>query len=187
MKSFLADQLSFGKRYFNFKTRKQWGTWFYHLHRGLTWTPAHLADLSFFTYPVFILSDKKTTEIGISSTAYQNFNKERLRLMIKKLFPKVRVDYSDRRKFESQPAILLPFSKIYNEFFRKFFSRFQQLKKDPSQDKTSWFDEVDTLQAASFRNYFKADLETILGSTTSRFNEKRIAVTLNHVLLFLEK
>jgi hypothetical protein len=187
MKSFLSQKLSFGKNYFKFKTRKQWGIWFYHLHRGLTWTPAHLADLSFYIYPVFILSDKKASEIGISSTAFENYNKERLRKMNQKLFKTARIDYSDRRKFGSQSSFILPFSKIYNEYFRKFFKRFQQLKKDPSQNNNNWFEEVKGCQADTFRNYFKEDFETTLSSQQTRFNEKRTAVTLNHILLFLEK
>jgi hypothetical protein len=187
MKSFLTKELSFGKDYFNFKTRKQWGTWFYHLHRGLTWSPAHLADLSFFIYPVFSLSDKKATEIGISSTAYQNFNKERLRRMNQRLFETVRVDYANDRKFESGSRLIIPLSKYYNEYFKKFFKRFKQLKKYPSQTNTDWFSEVSKLEATNFKHYFTEGFDELLNDNQASFNEKRIAVTLNHVLLFLNK
>lgn len=187
MKDFLTQRLSFGKQYHQFTSRKQWAIWFYHLHRGLTWTPAHLADLSFYIHPVFILSDKKASEIGISCSAYANFNKERLRKMNQKLFNKVRIDYSDNRKFESESLFILPFSKIYNEYFRKFFKRFQHLKTYPSQNKTNWFENLNDDQAKAFKNYFKTDLKTMLFANEYSFNEKRIAVTLNHVLLFLEK
>jgi len=187
MKSFLTKELSFGKDYYNSKTRKQWGTWFYHLHRGLTWSPAHLADLSFFIYPVFSLSDKKATEIGISSTAYQNFNKERLRRMNQRLFETVRVDYANDRKFESGSRLIIPLSKYYNEYFKKFFKRFKQLKKYLSQTNTDWFSEVSKLEATNFKHYFTEGFDELLNDNQASFNEKRIAVTLNHVLLFLNK
>lgn len=187
MKSFLIKQLSFGKEYFNFKTRKQWGIWFYHLHRGLTWTPVHLADLSFFIYPVFILSDKKASEIGISSTAYENFNKERLRKINQKLFHDVQIDYSDERKFNSQSSLIIPLSKLYNEFFKKFFKRLKQLKQFPSQNNKDWFQNLDLEESSQFKEYYRDDLQSLINDESATFNEKRIAITLNYTLLFLDK
>lgn len=187
MQRFLEKELSFGKGYVNFKTRKQWALWFYHLNRGLTWTFAHVLDLSFYIYPVFILGDKKAAELGITSSAYSNFNKERLRRINQKLFPNMNLDYSDGRSFKSKPFFNDHFTRIYNEYFKKLISRFKHLKVNSKRTKANWFDDLETKQAKKFESYYHKQYLEIIQDKNENLRVKRVAVTLNNLLLFLEK
>lgn len=184
--AFLEDELAYGKNYSNFKTRKQWALWFYHLNRGLTWTYAHVQDLSFYVYPIFILGDKKAAEWGITSSAYSNFNKERLRRINQKLFPDLPIDYSDNRDFNSKPFILDHYDRIYNEYFKKLVNRFKQLKTDHSTHNHNWFEDIDYTEAPSFNVYFKDSYKNIVNDRDEIMRVRRTAVTLNNVLLYLE-
>lgn len=184
--AFLEDKLAYGKNYLQFKTRKQWALWFYHLNRGLTWTLAHVQDLSFYVYPIFILGDKKASEWGITSTAYSNFNKERLRRINQKLFPNLQIDYSDNRDFNSKPFILDHYDRIYNEYFKKLVNRFKQLKTDHSTHNHNWFEDIGYTEAPSFNVYFKDSYKNIVNDREEIMRVRRTAVTLNNVLLYLE-
>ncbi len=188
MQNYLEAELVFGKEYLDFKTRKQWALWFYHLNRGLTWTIAHLQDASFYIYPIFLLGDKKAAEYGIASSAYSNFNKERLRKINQKLFPDLPIDYSDYRTFESKPFLLNHWSRIYNEFFKKMVNRFVQLNSDKKTDaKTDYFKGLSLEQSKNIRKYYKKDLRVLLKDKTHALRVRRTAVTINNALLFLEK
>ncbi|MDT0295730.1 hypothetical protein ACFQ3R_15045 [Mesonia ostreae] len=187
MQEFLEKELAYGKEYLQFKTRKQWALWFYHLNRGLTWTFAHLQDTSFYVYPVFILGDKKAAEWGITSSAYSNFNKERLRRINQKLFPKLPIDYSEGRPFRSKPLIKDHVGRIYNEYFKKLISRFRQLKSDQKQTtQTSWFDGIELTEAKNFSKFYKHSFSELMENERESLRLRRTAVTLNNVLLFLE-
>ncbi len=185
----LKEEMKFGIESYNFnlKTKKEIATWFYHLSRGLTWTYAHLSDLSFFKYPVFLLGDKKACEYGFRSSAYSNFNKDRLRKINQKLFKDSVIDYSDNRSFKSLPPIVKDFSKIYNEFFKKLISRYKGIKNQKPGDSFDWFDNIDLIEANSFKTYFTKSLNDIVNDDKVRFNLKRGVITLNDTLLFLEK
>lgn len=187
MQGFLEKELSFGKDYVNFKTRKQWALWFYHLNRGLTWTFAHVLDLSFYIYPVFILGDKKAAELGITSSAYSNFNKERLRRINQKLFPAMSVAYSDGRSFKTKPFFIDHYTRIYNEYFKKLISRFKHLKVNSNREKSNWFDDLECKQAKHFESYYRKKYIEIIQDKNENPRVRRVAVTLNNLLLFLEK
>ena len=183
---FLKKEMEFGLDYFKLKSKKETATWFYHLSRGLTWTYAHLSDLSYFKYPVFILGDKKASELGFKSSAYSNFNKDRLREINQKLFKESNIDYSDNRRFKSLPFIIKDINKIYTEFFKKFFTWLKGLNYTSTDDSQNWFGEIDLKEAKEFRSYFSEDYNTIINSKNSNFRVKRTAVTINDTLMFLE-
>ncbi|QSS96409.1 hypothetical protein [Psychroflexus sp. ALD_RP9] len=185
----IKEEMKFGIESYNFKfkTKKEIATWFYHLSRGLTWTYAHLSDLSFFKYPVFILGDKKSSEYGFRSSAYSNFNKERLRKLNQNLFKDSAINYSDNRKFKSLPPILNDIYKIYVEYFKKLFSRFKGLRQVNSIGDENWFNNIHYKEAKNFKNYFKNSYKQVIESTETNFRVKRTAVTINDTLLFLEE
>lgn len=185
----LKEEMKFGIDSYNFKlkTKKEIATWFYHLSRGLTWTYAHLSDLSFFKYPVFLLGDKKACEFGFRSSAYSNFNKERLRKINQKLFTDSNIDYSDNRSFKSLPPIIKDISKIYNEFLKKLIARYKGIKNQKPGDSLDWFDNLKTTEAKSFNKYFSVPYKNIIDDDKVKFNLKRAAVTINDTLIFLEK
>jgi hypothetical protein len=185
----LKEEMKFGIDSYTFKlkTKKEIATWFYHLARGLTWTYAHLSDLSFFKYPVFLLGDKKACEIGFRSSAYSNFNKERLRKINQKLFTDSNIDYSDNRSFKSLPPVIKDISKIYNEFFKKLIARYKGIKNQKPDDSPGWFDNIKPTEAKSFNKYFSVSYKNIIDDEKINFSLKRAAVTINDTLIFLEK
>ncbi len=191
--AYLKKNLAFGKEYTDFKGGKQWSSWFYHLHRALRWCGDHTADLSFYTYPVLILRDLEAVSYGIPTSAYENFYKDRLRKMNQKLMPNLDIAYSQNRPVKMLPLVVRDFNKIYYEFFKRFLARFQakkkvSLTKSAGGEKLKFYNEVDLEDTVNpnFKNYIRKNLkELVLDETVSK-NEKRAAVTLHHVLNYIQ-
>ena len=180
----LSKDLEYGQTYYHFQSRKQASGWFYHLHRGLNWTTAHMADVSFYIYPIYILGDRIASEFGITSTGYSNFGKERLRTLNRKLQPTINIDYSGGRKFNSSPVIIRDINTLYFEYINRFFVRLAD-KTKMQKGNNNLFEDISVNSSNNFSNYFAMSLENILLSETISFNVKRAAITINNVLKFL--
>ena len=183
----LEKSLEFGKSYSEFQTRKQWSSWFYHLHRGRNWTFATMSDVSFFIYPVYVFGDKKVSEIGITSTGYSNFKKERLRRINQSLIPNVKVDYSDGRPFRYIPPVLNDFNRIYYEYLKRFFVRFRGLRKSRKDQDYGWFNNLKFETNEQFYTYYKSSVDELTKDSSINLSVQKAGVTLNNVLTFLSK
>lgn len=187
VREYLSERLAYQKEYFDFKKRKEWGGWFYHINRGLNWTIGNMADASFFTYPVFLLGDKEAVEMGLSSSAYSNFYKERLRQMNQSLYPDgFNFDYSNGRPFKSNPPVIRDMYKIYYEYGIKLVSMLSQKKKVFKGTGNTMLNDITFDQANAFSSYFTRDLKSNIKDPAIHFNFKRTMVTVNNVLKFLE-
>lgn len=181
---FLREKLAHGKTYADFRTRKEWAAWFYHIHRGVNWTNAAMADTSFEVYPVYLLADRIATEYGITASAYSNFYKERLRRLNRVLLPAVRVDYSDGRSFRSKPPIVRDIHKLAYEFGHRAIVRTRGIRKvqAPGESIAAW---AETETHPALGNYFSQPLPGLMQAPSVTRNVKRAALTVNSVLKFL--
>jgi hypothetical protein len=184
---FLANELSFQKEYYDFSRKKQWAGWFFHVNQGLNWVNATMADTSYFTYPVYLLGDLKAVELGLSSSAYSNFCKERLRRMNKSLLSDILpMGYSDNRSFYSKPPIIRDFEKIYQEYFYRFIKLLKGRRQVIRGKGKKIINNISMEEHEGFSALFKQNLEQSFSDTMIPYNLKRTMITVNHTLKFLE-
>tara|TARA_R110001632_G_scaffold97231_2_gene203717 strand:+ start:1845 stop:3452 length:1608 start_codon:yes stop_codon:yes gene_type:complete len=187
VKLFLIRELEYQKKYFSFTKRKQWANWFYHINRGLSWTNSHMADASFYIYPVYLLGDKKAAELGLSSSAYSNFYKERLRKINQKLFTKdLQIDYSDGRSFHSKSPLVIDAYKLYYEYAYKLVRKFTEKRKFIKGYDDEILSNINFEEHKDLSKYFIDDLESNINNPEITYSLKRVMVTLNNVLKFLD-
>jgi len=159
-----------------------------HLNRSLNWVPAHVSDVGYFRYPINILADKKAVEFGIHSTSYSNMYSDRLRGMNKLLMDKWPIDYSDGRAFNEKGFLVKDIHKIYYEFIKRFFVFMKEQKSDRSGGIIQVREKKNSITTAEdFNLYFESDISVLLNRSDVRKNTKRAALTLNDVLLLIEK
>lgn len=183
----LQAQLASGKDYFDFRSRKQWAAWFYHIHRGLNWTNAAMADTSFLTYPVYVLGERTGMEYGLTSSAYLNFYKERLRRINRELLPQFDIDYSGGRSWKSLPPLICDIHKLYYEYPKRFLSRRKAIKGAIAGPGQSLFHGISMKMAEGFENIFSAPYKELLYDQSVSHKVKRAAVTINNTLKYLSK
>ena len=181
----LRAQLRGGETYAEFRSRKQWASWFYYFHRGLNWTPATMADASYFAYPVYLLGDRVATEYGLTSSPWSNFYKERLRVLNRQLLPEVPVDYSEGRPWKSRPPVINGIHKLWYEYAERLVARrrgirqMQGIGQNPLAEPTAD-------SHSDLTNYFTRPLDELVTDETVTRNVKRAGVTVNNVLNFLD-
>jgi hypothetical protein len=186
MKS-LSKELSFQREYYDFKSRKVWAGWFYHLNKGLGKINSGMSDASYYTYPVFLLGDKKAIELGLGSSGYSNFYKERVRKMNQKLFTKeLQIEYSGNRSFHSKPPLVIDAYKLYYEYGYKLVRKYTERSKFLKGYDDEILANINTAEHQKFSNYFIDDLESNLHNKQITYALKRVMVTLNNVLKFLD-
>lgn len=181
----LRARLRGGETYAEFRSRKQWASWFYYFHRGLNWTPATMADASYFAYPVYLLGDKIATEYGLTSSPWSNFYKERLRVLNRQLLPDVPVDYSEGRPWKSRPPVINGIHKLWYEYAERFVARHRGIRQMQGIGKNP-LAEPTRNSHADLTNYFTRPLDELLADEVVTRNVKRAAVTVNNVLYFLD-
>lgn len=187
--NYLKRELKFGKEYYQFHTKKQWSSWFFHLH-GLRWISAHTADLSFYSYPINILLDREAVSYGLSSSAYSNFYKDRLRKLNQDLLPQVQIDYSEGRPYKMKPIIVRDIYKIYHEFLKRFVVHVKNKKKKNNGFIASRIKKeslkVDQNLDHLFKDYFIEGYDATLQNNQITNGNKRAAITLYNTLKFLK-
>ena len=188
IKQFLMQELAYQNEYYDFPRRKIWAGWYYHINKGISRLPAAVADAAYYTYPVFLLGDKKAVELGVGSRAYSNFYKERLRRINRKLYDKKdHLDYAGGRSFQSFPPIILDFYKIYFEYAYKLVRRYKRTKNFmEGRAQETVINDIEYSESQNFSNYFQNDLKSNVDSTDINFSLRRVMITVNHVLKFLE-
>lgn len=186
LQQFLEKELSFEQRYYDFHSGKEWSGWFYYMNRGLRWTQAAMADLSFYAYPVFVLSDLLVLSLGISSRAWDNFHKDRVRNLNRQFFPDLNVGYDDSDEVLAPNGIRQSIIKMKYEYADRLLFRYRSKRGFASKTKSfSMLDDVPTHLPNGFDNYYHKDLSQILLDNVS-YTEKRAAITMFHVLKYLE-
>ena len=188
LKSYLLQELSFGYEYCSFRTNQEWANWFQYLHAGLRWTPAHVADLSPFVQPVFLLSDLQALSLGISSGAWANFACARLRRLNAGLLPGVTVPYYDAGPYRPQKAMPEAWTKVRSEYLNGDYVRKHVLglaKPARYQASSVGVDEEVSVNARDFRRYFTGDFDQIARGADYPRSLRRAAITVGHALQFL--
>ncbi|MDZ4782551.1 MAG: hypothetical protein SGJ19_20075 [Planctomycetia bacterium] len=96
---------------------------FCYFNGGLRWTPAHTADLAFYTTPVYLLADLEATEHAMQSSAWSNFRKDRVRKLNQQLLPNVRTPYSDATNVRAHSGPRGAADKLAYEYLSRFKAR----------------------------------------------------------------
>lgn len=185
IKLYLSKNLDYGKTYYEFKNRMQWAIWFCHLHRGLNWAPATVAEASFFTYPVHLLGDIRALEYEITSSALANLNKDRLKILNNRLLPHLKINYSSGRPHKPLPVFVRDVYNIYYEFFKRYFIWISHRRKMRGETDFN-FNALSLISHRRLTNYFAADLPDLIGDKSVTTRVKRGAIIVNNVLKFLE-
>lgn len=186
LRAHLLKSLDFEKSYCAFPRKKEWANWFYFINRGIRWAQSYHADLSYFAYPVYLLSDLHATSLGISSSAWSNFNNDRLRDLNRKLLPGVDTPY-----FNGQTAALLPrgireLQKIKYEYGNRLLARYTLRRKWAAREACPTFAPCSQPESEQLRNYFTSPLRELCGSSSVVGSVKTAALTVNTALAFLE-
>jgi len=184
----LVHKLEFEESYCDFRTQKALTNWFYHMNRGIRWSPATMADLSYYSYSVYLLADLTALSTAISSSAWSNLRKERARALNHKLLPSVYAPYFDGYPAKEQNPLLSQFDKIKYEYIDRFFTRMRKVKEfsDKASSIRSLFkDEVSIDCCDEFSDYFTEPYLKIINGHYS-YAQKRAATTLCHVLNYLD-
>jgi hypothetical protein len=185
--SYLKTELEYQKGYFDFPSRKTWSGWFYHLNKGLGKINSGMADASFYIYPVYLLGDKKAIELGLGSSGYSNFYKERLRKMNQKLFTKdLQINYSGNRSFHSKSPLIIDTYKLYYEYGYKLVRKYTERRKFIKGYDDEILSNINYNQHSDLSKYFIDDLESNINNSKITYSLKRVMVTLNNVLKFLD-
>jgi len=188
MKEFYMQKMAFIPQLTDITKKHELTRLFSHINRSLNWGFLTTADLSFYRYPLFPMGVKSALECGITSPLYANFNADRLRLINQKLFPQYPIDYGGNRPYHSSPFIIRDFKKIYKEYFKAFFTYMKDNKVQRSGSTQNMkADQRSEVSSNGFTEFFDNDLEAVLTASNIRKNTKRSAITLNNILLFLEK
>jgi hypothetical protein len=197
IKEHLLNELKFGNDYCSFRTKSEWANWLFYIHRGIRWSLAHLADLSYFTQPVFLLADIEALTLGISSGLWSNFKNDRLREFNATLLPELTVPYSDGTTYIVDRSLKNNWKKIDYEYFyqfktflkdpKKLIRKLNDRKKIPPPEKKNVFSfqEVN-FEAQDFIRYFTNDFHDIVSGSNYSYWLKRAAVTIGYTLQFLE-
>lgn len=185
LQKFIINELQFLNNYYDFKSRRQWTNWFFHLNRGLNWANAVVEDASYYIYPIFNLGDKTAIEYGIGSNAYENISKDRLRALNRYLLPEIKIDYSGNRKYSSNLFFLDPFHKLKSAYIVSAIKTIKTKHDVLHQNKNQLFTNIDQTTYPHFEDYFNQSLEKLLKDDDVISNVKRAAVTVNFILKFL--
>ena len=187
---FLREQLVVSPEDGPFERSKELAAWFYFSHRGMRWTPATLADLSFFTEPVLLLADVLALELGIRSSAWSNFHNDRVRALTQLLLPQVGSKYSNGQKATVSRWPVRGVEKLGYEYGSRAVEYLKGklenggTRRVPGQGATGG---VSAEESRGFRTYFDRPLVDLLSGSECSFSVKRAAVTINGVLRYLER
>ena len=185
--TYLKKELDYQKKYCDFPTRKMWSSWFYHMNKGLGKINSGMADASFYIYPVYLLGDKKAMELAIASSGYANFYKERLRKINQKLFTKdLQIGYSGDRSFHSKSPLVIDAYKLYYEYGYKLVRKFTERRKFLKGYDDEILSNIGYDEHRDLSKYFIDDLESNINNPQIAYALKRVMVTLNNVLKFLD-
>jgi hypothetical protein len=193
LKKYLHRELIFGNYYSSFQTKKEWANWYYYLHKSIPWVSAHMADLSYFSHPVYMLSDLHALMYGISSDPWSNYKHDRVRKLNSMLLPELTVPYSDGGMHNVGNNVQNSMSKVSYEYLNRFKEPNKYIEKLfnpkkiplPNQNITFSFDGID-FNARDFTNYFVDNFHDLISKPNYSYWLKRAAVTVGYTLQFLD-
>jgi hypothetical protein len=183
LRSHLLESLDFEKSYYPFPRKKEWANWFYFINRGVRWAQSYNADLSYFAYPVYLLSDLHATSLGISSSAWANFSNDRVRELNRKLLPTVITPYLNGQSVRPQPPGIRELRKIKYEYGDRLLARYRLRKKWAAREKGATF--ANCQQAEQFGRYFTSPLSELLLGSNINGSVKPAALIVNSTLAYL--
>lgn len=182
---YLRDELHFGNHYVSFKQKKEWTNWFYYINRSIRWGDAVTMDLSYFTQPVFLLSDLEAVCYGISSPQWKNYAYERAMRLNKLLMPFVNTPYAKKIEL-SENSFLRAFQKLKFEYFSRLLASRSHKKQYQIKSKQEYNSQsLANVEPKLFKRYYTKSLEEISQHHVP-YSLKRASVTLVHTLDYLE-
>jgi hypothetical protein len=161
---------------------------FCYFNGGLRWTPAHTADLAFYTTPVYLLADLEATEYAMQSSAWSNFRKDRVRQLNHQLLPNVRTPYSDATKVRARTKVLGAADKLAYEYLYRFKAR--RKTRQAAAGPSGLMRDLDPLSyqrhEAQMAKYLAQPMPATLQDTSLPNSLKRAAVTVYGALEYLD-
>ena len=186
MRRLLGDRLSDTFTDVPFERSKARAAWFYFVHRGLRWTPANLADLSFHAEPVLPLSDIRALELGLRSSAWSNFHNDRVRSMTHRLLPQVRVGYANEQRARVSGWPRRDLEKIAYEYGSRAMAYWRGRSRNRVGGSKAAAPPPGASERNGFRSYFDRSLEDVLSDGKCSRSMQRAAITLNSALAYLD-
>jgi hypothetical protein len=187
LRRFLRERLAVSDADGPFERPKEQAAWFYFVHRGIVWTPANLADLSFYTEPVLPLADVKALALGIRSSAWSNFHNDRVRGLSRRLLPQVTAGYTNNQRVSVSRWPRRGWEKIAYEYGSRAIEYLKgkaqgRGPRSASEPRRSGND----VESSGFRSYFDRPFPDVLSSADCSDSTKRAAITVNSALAYLE-
>jgi hypothetical protein len=186
--AFLKDELAFLKEPCSCWSRKAAANWFHYVNQGLRWCQAYTGALAYFAYPVFLVSDLDALAVGIASSFWCNFRKDRVRRLNYKLMPEVEVPYCDGRPARPDGWLREQLLKIPYEYGTRLGQWLEAHRRFKRAGRTSG-ESTDAREYGcglpEMRRYIKADTSALLADRGCSINVKRATKTLYHVMNYL--
>ena len=171
------------RHYVEFRTRKQWANWIYYLNRGVRWAQGFHDDVTFSTNLVFLLSDVDAQLYGIASSAWANFNSDRLAALNAQLLPEVTVGYSSGR-VSSPPGLRGAVHKLEYEYLTRLRTS-RTARAGLASIANTYDDALPDEEPPGFDALFDRPMREV--AEAGRFGLRRVNVTVANVLTFLDR
>jgi hypothetical protein len=188
LKKHLLADVDFYTSYCSLTTRKQLACWLTHVFDSLRWATAHMADMGFYTYPVYLLSDFTALSYGITSPLWEVMGNDRVRSLNHKLLPDLTAPYDDGTRHRPYNALVEPFHKLHYEYGHRAFmvlrDRWQVRRGHGTKIGAKALTVVGD-PPPSFLECYAEDLPAILSGGYSR-SFKRAAVTVYMCCQYLD-
>jgi hypothetical protein len=184
---FLRERLAVPTADGPFESAKQLAAWFHFAHQGTRWTPAHLADLSFFTEIVLPFADVRARELAIRSSAWSNFHNDRVRGLNQRLLPEVTVGYTNGQRARVAGGPRRAVEKLAYEYGSRAIAYLKGKWPGASTRSASGLRVFEHgAESSGFDAYFDRPLSELLSSSDCSYSTKRAAITVNAALAYLE-
>lgn len=166
-------------------SRKASANLFYFYNRALRWSNAMIADLRPFWRVLTLLSDREIVELGISSPAWKNFRKDRIRLLNHMLLPSIEVPYEGGLPVVPNRGVAAAYGRVRYEFGTRFGRRIKAVISARPQPSVFDAASCELGSTAAFEEYFSQPVEELIRDRGVGRGVRRAAVTVSHVLEYL--
>src|SRR5262249_36279225 len=173
---FLRERLDVPREDGPFENGKELASWFYFAHRGTRWTPAHVADFSYFAEIVIPLSDVRALELAIKSSAWSNFNNSRVRALNRRLLPQAATGYDTGQRAEVSRGLRGAVEKIAYEYGSRALAYLRGKVAVRAAASAPGRARTPVRESAGFREYFDRPLSDAVVAADWSARVKRAAV-----------
>jgi len=184
---YLAEHLAYQEHYLEVRGSKSLANWFYYINRGIRWSSASLCEASYFTRPLFILSDLEATLYGLFADSWSNYAHSRARTLNRELLPAVDAPYANGLRSLPDARLLSVLERVGYEYFNRALAYVRdqrEVRVDTSLE--SNVEAIPLARGDLLAPYLTKSPEEVFLDRAVPDRAKRAIITLSHVLDYLQ-